>query len=153
MVSISKSSIVQDIWKIFYDRVKDQVTTVNITGVGDVTVQNYVSSYSDKILSSKSNYPILVVESPSLNTEYFTASKDKFLGTIDIEILTNQAESADKFISAIIESIETYRQTMRDAGISMVDLKGTDTDMVERGAIKIHLRRVTYSFEYHYTKT
>lgn len=152
-MTISSETIVQDIWKTFYDRVKDQVTSVSITGPLTVTVQNYVSSYSDKLLSTKSNYPILVVESPNLSTDYFTAAKDKFTGTIDLEIYTNQGESADKLMSEIIKAVETYKPTLRQSEISKTKLEDTDTDMVERGAIKIHMRRATFSFEYHYTKS
>jgi len=152
-ISVAKNTIIENIWKIFYDRVKADVSTVSITGPHNITIQNYVAAYSDKMLSEKSNYPILVVDSPSISSDYFTGSKDKFEGTIDVEIYTNQSEAADKFLSAIMDSIETYRNDMRKSGISMVDLDSTENDMVERGRLKIHMRRARFSFEYHYTKT
>ena len=153
MVSISKSSITEDVWKIFYDRMINQVTSVTLVNNDTYTVQNYVSAYSDKMLSVKSNYPILIIESPSFSTDYYTASKDKFDGTINIEIYTNQSETADKLFSKIIEAVETYKPTLRASGVYRTKLTDTDTDMVERSGLKIHMRRATFSFEYNYIKT
>jgi len=153
VTNIAKATIVENIWQNFYDRVKEQVTTVSITGVGTVTIQNYVSAYSDKLLSQKSNYPIIVVESPSINSEYHTTSKDKYIGGVSVEVMANQAEAADKFLSAVIESIETFRQNWRNINLSNIELQSTDSDMAERGGIKLHARRATYSFEYHFIKS
>ena len=150
---VGKSSIIENVWKEFYDRVKSQITSVSITGSTTITVQNYVSSFPDQLVDSKSDYPILVIETPSVNVDSFTLGKDKFKGTINIEIYTNQSESADKFLSKIIDSIETYKYTLRGNGLSMVKLESTDTDMVSRPKIKVHMRRATFTFTSYYTKT
>jgi len=152
-ISIAKSTIIENIWKTFRDRLVAQVTTAPLTATEDVTIQNYVSAYSDKMLSVSTNYPMLVISTPSINSSYFTTAKDKYTGTIDIEIYTNQAVTADKFLSKIIDAIETYRLDMRKAGITMTNLDGTDIERFDRNGIKIHMRRARYSFEYHYTKT
>ena len=153
MVTVAKSTIVENIWKNFYDRVKSQVTTVSIAGPVTITVQNYVSSFPDQLIDSKSNYPILVVETPGLLVEPSTMKRDKFNATINIEIYTNQAESADKFLSKIIEAIETYKYDLRKVGISMLKLSGTGTDSTTRDKIKLHMRRATFEFKFYYTKT
>ena len=132
---------------------EDQVTSVTLVNNDTYTIQNYVSAYSDKMLSIRSNYPILIVESPSFDTDYYTASKDKFMCTINIEIYTNQNQTADKLFSQIIEAIETYKPTLKSSGIYRTKLMDTDTDMVERGGLKIHMRRATFSFEYNYVKS
>ena len=151
--SISKNTIVHDIWENFYDRVNSQVTTVTLANSDTQTVQTYSGSYSDHMLNKKSNYPILVVGSPVISSEYFTTSKDSYLGTITITIFTTSSEAGDRFISEIIDSIETHRQEYRDVNLTMIDLQGIDNDMVERGNIKIHVREATYSFEYHFVKS
>ena len=81
--SVSKASIIPDIWKNFYDRIKAQVTTTTITGATTVTVQNYISSFPDELLDTKSNYPIIVVNDPKVPTEVLTAGKTKIDGTIE----------------------------------------------------------------------
>ncbi len=104
---VTKSTIIPDTWKNFYDRIKDQVTTVEITGSNTITVDNYVSSFPDKLLDSKSNYPIIVVEDPNTPTENFTSGKTRIDGSIVIGVYTNQSESASKLLAKIIDSIET----------------------------------------------
>ena len=153
MTSVEKSTAVENIWKEFFDRVKSQVTTVEITGSNTITVQNYVSSFPDQLIDSKTDYPILVVETPSLVGDSFTMTKDKIEGTISLSIYTNQGESADKFLSKIIDSIETYKYDLRGAGLSQVKLDSTDSDMVTRDAIKVHMRQSSFKFKFHYTKT
>ena len=152
-MTIEKSTVIENIWQPFYDRIKDQVTSVTITGSVVVTVQNYVSSFPDQLIDSKSDYPILVVETPIINVEDFTSGKDKFEGTINVEIYTNQSESADKFLSQIIDSVETYKHTLRVDGLAMIKLDSTDSDMVSRPHIKVHMRRATFAFTSYYTKT
>ena len=151
--SINKATVIPDVWQNFYDRIKDQVKTVTITGAKVITVQNYVSSDPDQLLDSKSNYPIAVIKTPSLEYGPVTMTRGKYMGTIDIEIYTNQGESADKFESSIINAIETYVRDLRLIGLTTVELGNTDDDSVSRDGLKIHVRKVTYKLVYKYTKT
>lgn len=151
--SISKASILENIWKNFYDRIKDQVTSTTITGSTTVTVQTYASSFPDKAIDTKSNYPILVVDSPSFSTEAFTMGKTQANGTINVEIYTAQAESADKLASDIFNAVETYKGDLAGVGIHNIEVQSIDQDSVQRQAIKVHLRRFVFSFVYRYDKT
>ena len=151
--SINKATVITDIWQNFYDRIKAQVKTVVITGSKTITVQNYVSSDPDQMLDSKSNYPIIVIKTPSLTTEQATMTRGKFVGTIDLEIYTNQGEAADKFLSSMIDSIETYKRDLRLVGIIDVELENTDDDSTTRDGIKIHVRNATFKIGYKYDKT
>jgi hypothetical protein len=161
-ISVAKASIIEDIWKIFYDRevaIVTSVTGLSCTmpdGTHTASIKTYASSFNDKILSNISNYPIIIVESPGINSEYYTVGKDKYIGDIDVEVYANQAETADKFLSKIIDAIETYRLDLRNAGIKSQDnnfLTGTDKDNYTRGDIRVHMRRATFSFELYFNKT
>ena len=122
---ISKTSIVENVWRNFYDRIKDQVTSVTITGDKVVTVQSYRGSFSDEAFENRSDLPFIVIDSPRFSTDYFTMGRSQLSGNIDLEIYTTQSESAEMFLS----------------------------DMVQRGEIKIHMRRITFRFVYRYDKT
>jgi len=152
MVSVSKSTLVENIWKTFYDRIKDQVTSVDITGPLTIVVQNYVASFPDSLLNYKQNYPIIVIQTPSLSTEPLTFGKTKLTGTIGIRVYTTQAESADKFLSKIIDAIETFKPDLAGVNLKNIELDSTDSDKFERGAIKVHYRKATFSFVFTYTK-
>jgi len=116
-------------------------------------VQTYTSQYSDVTFNSRSNYPIIVVQTPTFSHEYFSLGSSVAEGTIDISIYTTNAQAADRFLDAINNSIETYKDDLREVGLRFVDLVGIDTDMFERGHMKIHRRTVTWRFNYIFAKT
>jgi len=151
--AISKSTITQKVWENFYDRLKDNISSVTITGSSTVTVQTWTNSFPDKSLDEKGDFPILVVNSPSINWERFTLNKKQCNGTIMIDIYTTQSESADKFLDAIIDSIETYRDDLKTVHLFNVNLDSTDRDNVNRGGFKVHLASCTFSFKYIFTET
>lgn len=151
--SVAKSTIVENVWKNFYDRLKAQVKTTIITGSVTVDVQNYVSSFPDQLIDVKSNYPILVVNDPEIPTSPLTVGKTRVDGTIEIEIYTTQAESASKFMSQIFNSIETYKGDLAEVKIKDIEVIDTTQDSVTRGKIKLHNRSVVFGFTYTYAKT
>jgi len=153
MVSINKSTVVQNIWKNFYDRLKDSVTSVTLSDSSVQIIQFYSAAFPDRPNETKSDYPILIVNSPDIEWEDFTFTKKWLIGTITIDIFTTKAESADLFIDAIINSIETYRDNFRDLGLMNVNLDSTSKDEFFRGKIKVHMKSCTFSFRYIFTKT
>ena len=153
VTSVSKSTIIENIWKNFYDRVKAQVTSVSITGPSTITIQNYVSSFPDSLIDSKSNYPILVVNDPQVPTESFTSGKSRVDGTIEVEIYTTQNEAASKFLSKIIDSIETYKGSLAGVKLKNIEVGEISQDKAFRGKVKLHNRSVVFNFTYFYSKT
>ena len=152
--TITKSTISNAIFKNFYDRIKDQVSSVTISiSPGSQTIQTYASSYSDVDFSSKSNFPILVVNSPRIPQEQFTFGKTQVNGTIDIEIYATNSQAADKFLDAINNAIETYKGTFSSVGLKQIELDDTDNDFVEHGNIKVHMRRSRFKFIYYFSRT
>jgi len=152
-MGISKSTIIQNIWENFYNRLSSDVTSVTITGSVNVTVKTYTNSFPDKSLDTKSDFPILVINSPSISWENFTFGKKYCTGSISIDIYTTQGESADKFLDKIINSIETYRDTLKGDNLFDVNLDSTDKDRVNRGAFNVHLATCTFSFRYIFNQT
>jgi len=151
--ALSKSTIIQKVFENIYDRLADNVSSVTITGSNSITIQTYTNSYGDKNVDEKSDYPILVVNSPEIDWEDFTFTTKKCMGTFSVDILCTQSEAADKFIDAIINSIETYRDDLKSVGMQFVNLEGTSRDQFFRGKIKIHVRSCEFSFEYIFTKS
>jgi len=151
--ALTKSTIIQKIWENIYDRLKDNVSSVSITGSVNVTIQTWTGAFPEKVSDSKSSYPILVVNSPEIDWEDFTFTKKWANGTFTIDIYTTQSESADKFLDAIIESIETYRDDMAGVKVININLDSTDTDQAMRGAFTVHLRSCTFAFRCAFTKT
>ena len=152
-MAVSKSTVVQNVWRSFYDRLKNNITSVTLSDSSVQTIQFYSAAFPDKPNETKSDYPILVVNSPDIEWEDFTLTKKWLNGTITIDIFTTKAESADLFIDAIIDSIETYRDDFRDLGLMNINLDSTTKDEFFRGDIKVHVKSCTFSFRYIFDKT
>lgn len=151
---VNKATLIEDIWRNFFDRIKSQVTSVTIsTDPFTVTIKGYHGVYSDEIIDSRDNYPFIIVEDPKYNTEQLTMTKTKVNGSILIEVYTTQSQSASKFQSLILDAIETYKGDFASVGIHNVELDSTDSDMFVRGAIKVHSRSVTFKFDFSYDRT
>jgi len=151
--TLTKATITQTVFENVYDRLKSDVTSVTLSDSSTSTIVTYASAFPDKPLDDKTDYPILVVNSPDLDWEDFTFTKKRANGSITIDILTTKAESADKFIDAIIESIETYRDNLRGAEMQFVNLESTTKDEFFRGQIKVHVKSCTFTFKFVFTKT
>jgi len=153
-VNITKSTIVNTIFRNFYDRIKDQITSVTLSiSPGSQTIQTYASSYSDVDFSSKDNFPILVVNSPKIPQEQFTLGKTQVNGVIDIEVYCTNSQAADKFLDAINNAIETYKYEFASVGLKQLELEDTDNDFVEHGSIKVHIRLSRWRFLYYFNRT
>ena len=155
--AVTKSTLVSSIWQNFRDRLYSDVggTSVTITGSTSITLTatKITSTFPDKFIDLKSSYPVLVVEPPVIDTEKFTLGKSQVNGTIAISLYTAQAESADKFADAILDSIETYKGEFADNGIHSINLRSLDSDSAQRESIKVHLRTFTFEFIVRYAKT
>jgi len=152
-MAISKSSVISGIFENIYDRLTN-VTSVTLSDASTSSIQTRTGAFPDKDIDETSKYPILVINSPDISWEEFTLTKKQVMGTFTIDIYTTKAESADLFLDAIINSIETYRATLGNTyGLVFVNLDSTAYDSVMRGKIKIHVRSCIFSFRYKFTKT
>ncbi len=151
-MAINKSSFLPDIWEAFYDRMAS-VTIVTLDDETTPTIQTRTSTFPDTEIDAKSDYPILVVNSPSCPTEPFTFGKSEVPGTIRIEVYATKAETSDMFLAEIMDKVETYKDDFATLGLKRIDVDSTDSDMFMRGEIKVHMRAAIFSFKYKYSKT
>jgi len=150
---VAKATIISNVFEEFYDLLNTNITSVIVTGSVTVKVQKYTNSFPDNSVTQKSDYPILITNSPEINWEEFTFSKTNVSGTIRIEIFATQLEAADKFLDLINNTIETNKRVLRIKGIEEIKLSGTDRDdFFDRGGIKLHLRAAIFSFNFKFDK-
>ena len=153
-MTLSKATVVAGVWELIYDRMVADVTLVTLKDASTSTIQTYTGAFPDKEIDTKSKYPICIINSPDISWKDFTLTKKQVNGTFSIDIYTTKAESADLFIDAIINSVETYRETLGNTyGVVGVNLESTNYDMVQREKIKVHMRSCTFTFKYKFTKT
>lgn len=158
MGNLSKSTVVQAVYENIYDRIAANVTSVTLSDATTSTIQTYTGAFPDKDIEdagsgAKALFPICVINSPNISWTEFTLTKKQVEGTFTIDIYATKSEASDLFLDAIINSIETYRATLRGYGMTFVNLESTDYDFVMRGKIKIHKKSCTFEFKYVFTKT
>lgn len=152
-MAVAKATIINDIWKEFKDALATGVTTVTLTDATTQTIQTYTESFPKSIIDETSDYPIMIIYPPSINWSDFTFTKKWVNGTINIEVYSTKNEAADKFIDAIINTVETNRDDWQDDKIMFIQLQNTSSDAVMRSDIHIHIRSATFNFKYPFTKT
>ena len=140
-MSISKSTILENVFKIFYD------------DLATLTSFSIYPAFPYKDISSKSSYPIMVLESPDVSWENFTIKRKKVSGSIDFEINTTDAKTCDQFASAAINHIETQTRNLRTEGLINVQLDGMSKSGEQQGELNIHQKVITWSFEYVFDKS
>lgn len=150
---VIKSDIPSDIWNLFRDRMVADVINVTLADASVKTIQRYSESFSQEVFNSGSNFPILIIESPTLDNESKTFKKEQSNCEIVIEIYTTSSQVADKFAGAILDSIETYKKTLADNKLQRVHGELFDVDNDQKGSIMIHVRRMRFRMRYIYTKT
>lgn len=155
MVLLTKSTIVQAVFGNVYDRISSDVTSVTLSDATTSTIQTYTGAFPDQEIDTKSKYPICVINPPEISWENFSLTKKQANGRFTIEIYTTKAESADLFLDAIMNSIETHRFTFGNTDkMTRVNLEGTDSDHIMRSSsMKIHMRSATFTFRFQFTKS
>lgn len=136
MVTIAKATILENIYKSFYDDL-DTLTSFDI-----------YPAFPYKDIDSKSNYPLMILGSPDISWENFTIKKKKVSGTIEFEIYTADAKTCDEFSSDAVNHIETQARNLRTDGLINVQVEGMDKDIFQRGKLNIHNKTITFSFEF-----
>lgn len=150
---VAKSTRISDIWNLFRNRLVADVTSVTLADASTSTIQRYSESYSQEVFNSSSNFPMLIIESPTLEDESKTFKKEQSNCEIVVEIYVTSAQAADKFSDAILDSIETYKKTLADNKLQRVHGEIFDVDNEQKGSIMIHVRRIRFKMRYIYTKT
>lgn len=143
MVQISKSSVIENIFKNFYDLVSA------ITGFSTIVYP----AFPDITMDQKSDYPIIIINSPEISWDTLTFGKSLLEGSLTIDIYTTSAKTSDQYTSDISDKIETSKYTLAGVGLRQINLSGTTTDMAEHGKIKVHLKSLTFGYKFYFTKT
>jgi len=156
--TINKETLISDIWKNFFDTVKNNVTSVTINGTGGpntvtISVVKYSGEDSYLEIEHKEDYPRIIVHSPRLPSEQFTFGRDQINGSIIIEAYATQKEAAAKLISSVMYYLETNRNSFRRYGLYQIQVDTTDEDQYTRGGLNIHVSRAIFRFKNRITRS
>lgn len=141
VLGISQESLYSDIYKIFY-----AILSKNVTVTGKDRV--WYSAFPDIDIDSKEDYPFFIINSPSITDESFTMTKEILPTSLEIEVYTTSANTRDEYSSNILYQIKANKHYLRKLGIRKLKLQTDDSDMIMRDKIKLHTKRLVFSFEY-----
>ena len=150
MVTISKATIVANIWENFYDRVNATVTDPN---VANRSKWIYSTFPLEDIENRSIDWPVIVINPIGITWEKFSLTKNYAVGSIDIELYTTSAANLDTYTDYILNGIETSKAILRAVGLEFIYLTGRTTDVVFRGKNTIHVNTLNFTFRYVFTKT
>lgn len=143
-VTITKSTVIENIFKNFYD------LTSAINGFSTLIYPEF----PNKSMDEKSDYPIVILNSPEIGSDSFTFGKGVIEGTISIDLYTaNNPKLCDQYASDVIDKIETSKFTLAGVGLKQVQLASTNKDVVMHGKIKIHTKTLIFEYKFYYPKT
>lgn len=143
-VTVSKSTIVENVFKNFYDILNGNDSFT------DIIFPAYPENFN---IDSKGDYPVCILESPDISSEQFTMGKTVVDGTIEFMIHSTDAKTTDEYTSDAKEEIETNKYALSGVGLRMIFLTSTSKDTIIRGKIHIHVKTLTWSFKFYHTKT
>lgn len=145
---VSRNTVRDTIWNLFYDKIKTDVTSVTLMSNKSVTVKNIFNAWNSSEIKVKSDFPFIILEPPKFTSVQHTFKTSKYTGLMTVTTNTTQKEAAIKLMDAIGESIESYRKTLRyDYGMKFLDIDDEDDGNLDMGPFSGYFQLIRYKFE------
>jgi len=151
-MAVSQKSIKADVWNIFKDLIKTNVTSVTIHGSGGantktVNIQNISQSFPDKLFDSESAYPMITIGSPNFRSNAVTFRSRELDCTLEFNVFATQSETADKIVDKIADTIFDNEEDLSSDGIDEIEIDSTDETNYDRNKINVHARMLVFRFK------
>ncbi len=141
MPAVSKSAVWNNAWRTIWDLINADKSGYS------VAISSLVSSYPDISITTKSDYPIVVVEPVESVGEDKNSLDSRTLAlSVTISVQTTSLASLDDLCADISNTIESSEKTLKDNSIFNIGISGTSFSFYEHGKIKVYERSMTYSF-------
>lgn len=147
MVTVNKSTIHENVHQTIFSLIN------SITGLAGKVYAEF-PDLGLQAVNSKSSYPVIVINSPDLGImESHTLKKARIVGNITIELYSTSAKDSDWYSSDVVDKIETSINSLRSDGLQYIKLGSENKDVVQRGKINVHVKSITFSFEFIFNRT
>ncbi|MHA1852281.1 MAG: hypothetical protein ACTSUF_02115 [Candidatus Heimdallarchaeaceae archaeon] len=147
---VAAATIMEDIWSTFY-------TLLHTIKDPDGNNMTWTGSYPDLKITSKSDFPIGVIENADilnltdLNLNYSTAEAEI---NITITIYDTNPNWVNKLISDVMDKINDNKVYLENEGLyySVPLVVSMDSGMQMLDKIKVHWTAITFGFKYVYDR-
>lgn len=147
ILGVTKQTILTDLFKTFYTLVNRNVNPKTAT-----TNKFWYPTFPyHSLYDGALDYPIGVMDIPSLSWDKFTIQKKWAKGTVNFEIYSVKSSDADDLGQQIINAIDKERKTLWTLNVRKVTLSTYNTDFIMRDEVKLHIRTMEFTFQYPFT--
>lgn len=145
MPVVSKSAIWNNSWRTIYDLINSAKSGYTIP------IITLASSHSDISVTSKANYPVVVVEPTESTGEDRPSFKERGLGlSVTVSVQTRNLPALDSLCADISNTLESSEDSLKGNNIYDIGIAGTAFSFYEHGKIKVYERSMTYGFVSNY---
>jgi len=146
VIGLTKEKVLQDIYKIFYNRIVNNVTKYHSS-------KWWFPAWPDKDIDNKDSYPLGILEVDLDGWEKSTLAKKKVNATVTAEVYSTAQDQLDSISDEVITAIERSTGIYRNINLRFVNLAGTDTNHSMRGKITVHQKVIRFTCSFTFTKT
>lgn len=144
---IAKATLVEDTYKTIYDILYNGLIGVSI-----------YASFPDTAVTTKTNYPFVIINSPDLNPLANLSLGNKLAEvsfSITIDIFATQAKKIDELSSDIIDLFDTQKANIQTSGLYIVGSHLTRTASTDfmRDGIKVHQKSLVFGYRFTYQRS
>lgn len=145
-MTVSKSTVKTDIFKEFYD-----IINLNVADTHSPVRPKWIySAFPDRDISTRSNYPVLVINSPILTETALTFKKGTYNFVISVDFYHTSSKVTDEKSDEIREAIETNKPSLAALGLSLVKLEDCPVQSIYHGSLKLHFATLTFTGKFHF---
>jgi hypothetical protein len=149
VLGITKEKIIQDIYKSVYNRVVNNVTDPTPSA----RTKWWYPAFPDEDIDTTSNYPLGVINSPELVWSKATITSKYATAMVSLEIYSTKSNQLDALADQVANAMEISRATFTNENLRFVNLDSTDTSMIMRDEIKLHIKTLTFTLRYRFEKS
>jgi len=147
ITAVLKESIRRDIYRAMYSLITGSITDSQ-DPVRTITVWNH-SAFPQIVNLSKTDFPIIVYDKPTIDTEPFTYGKVKVNWNMDIIVYTAGDKAAEKNNTLTDEIYEIFNGAVtsnlrNDKQLHDSEIVTEDTDVLTIEGIKTHETIITF---------
>lgn len=144
MVTINNSNLISGVFETLYDVINSNVTDTQIPARS----KWWFSAYPDQRNSTKSDFPIGIINPPNYTWLDFTLTKKWAEYETDIDVYSSKAKEADVLLDSVLNALESNRRVLAEDGIIKYRVVSTSTGVAKEGNMTLHIRTATIQFRH-----
>lgn len=143
---VSENNSFEDVTNLFYDRIKDQVTSVTLDSSDTINLVFVSHAWPEETKYEKSDFPVIVVENDDADDDEEEVQYDleQVRNRLNIAVAATSTQVMNKLLGACYNAIKTYKNEFREQGITRIKLTDKDNEPDEFGAIKVRKGILTF---------